>query len=92
MTAITPDVIDAFVVSRPRTAPGSYNHLLGTVTRLFDWLVARTLVLRSPVQAKPRRTSTSRIPFLFDPPTARRLLDDRRQLLLPVADNYSCRS
>jgi integrase len=73
--AITPDVINAFLASRPRPAPRSYNHLLGTVTRLFDWLCARDLVARSPVQAKPRRTPASRVPFLFDPPTARRLLD-----------------
>ena len=73
--AITPGVIDTFLASRPRAAPRSYNHLLGIVTRLFDWLVARDLVPRSPVHAKPRRTTASRLPFLFDPPAARRLLD-----------------
>jgi site-specific recombinase XerD len=72
---ITPAAIDAFLASRPRAAPHSYNQLLGIVTRLFDWLVARDLVPQSPVQAKPRRTTASRLPFLFDPPTARRLLD-----------------
>jgi site-specific recombinase XerD len=75
IAAITPDVIDAFLVSRPRTAPHSYNQLLGTVARLFDWLVARNLVPRSPVQAKRKRTTASRLPYLFDPPTARRLLE-----------------
>jgi site-specific recombinase XerD len=73
--AITPAVIDAFLASRPRTAPRSFNQLLGIVTRLFEWLIARDLVPRSPVQAKPRRTTASRLPFLFDRPTARRLLD-----------------
>jgi site-specific recombinase XerD len=73
--AITPAVIEAFLASRPRTAPRSFNQLLGIVTRLFDWLIARDLVPRSPVQAKPRRTTASRLPFLFDSPTARRLLD-----------------
>jgi site-specific recombinase XerD len=72
---ISPDVIDAFLASRPRAAPRSYNHLLRTVARLFDWLVARDLVPRSPVHAKPRRATRSRFPFLFDPAAARRLLE-----------------
>src|SRR4030095_10611852 len=58
-----------------RRAPRTFNQLRGIVTRLFEWLIARDLVPRSPVQAKPRRTTASRLPFLFDPATARRLLD-----------------
>lgn len=73
--SITPAVIEAFLASRPRTSPHSFNQLLRGVARLFDWLIARDLLPRSPVQAKPRRTTASRPPFLFDPPTARRLLD-----------------
>jgi site-specific recombinase XerD len=72
---VTPAVIDAFLASRPRAAPHSYNQLLGIVTRLFDWLVAHEVVPHSPVHAKPRRTTACRLPFLFDPPTARRLLE-----------------
>jgi integrase len=77
---ITPPVIEAFLASRPRRAPRSFNQLLGIVTRLFEWLIARDLVARSPVQAKPRRTTASRLPFLFDPQVARRLLDAARAL------------
>jgi site-specific recombinase XerD len=73
--AITPPVMEAFLASRPRTSPRSFNQLLGIVGRLFDWLIARDLVPRSPVQTKPRRTTASRLPFLFDPPDARQLLD-----------------
>jgi site-specific recombinase XerD len=73
--AITPAVIEMFLASRPRTSPHSFNQLVGIVARLFDWLIARDLVPRSPVQAKPRRTTPSSLPFLFDPPTAQRLLD-----------------
>jgi site-specific recombinase XerD len=79
--AITPAVIEAFLASRPRTAPRSFNQLLAIVTRLFDWLIERDFVPRSPVQAKPRRTTASRLPFLFDPPTARRLMDAAGALL-----------
>jgi integrase len=72
---ITPDLLDAFLASRPRTTPRSYNHLLGTVARLFNWLVDQGLLGRSPLRAKPRRQNAQRIPFLFDRTTARRLLE-----------------
>ena len=80
LTAVTPDVVDAFLASRPRQAPRSYNHLRGTLARLFDWLAARDLFGPSPVRAKPRRSTRSRLPFLFDDTTARRLLDVASQL------------
>jgi integrase len=72
---IGPDVLEAFLASRPRTTPRSYNHLLGTVARLFGWLVDQGRLERSPLRARPRRQTAQRIPFLFDPPAARRLLD-----------------
>jgi integrase len=78
--AITPDVVDAFLVSRPRHAPRSYNHLRGTLVRLFDWLVAHDQFGPSPVRARPRRSIYSRQPFLFDDTIARRLLDTASQL------------
>lgn len=77
---ISPEVLDAFLASRPRTTPRSYNHLLGTVARLFRWLVAQGLLERSPLRARPRRQTAQRRPFLFDPPTARRLLDVAERL------------
>lgn len=80
LIAITPDVVDAFLASRPRHAPRSYNHLRGTLARLFDWLAAQDLFGSSPVRAKPRRSSQSRLPFLFDDTTARKLLDVASQL------------
>lgn len=81
LEAITPPVIEAFLASRPRSSPRSFNQLLGIVGRLFDWLMARDLVRRSPVQTKPRRTTASCLPFLFDPPNARRLLDAAGKLV-----------
>ena len=87
--AITPAVLEAFLASRPRIAPHSFNQLLGIVARLFDWLIARDLMPRSPIQVKPRRTTASRLPFLFDPPTARRLLDAAGAL--PDTRNTPCR-
>ena len=72
---ITPELLNAFLASRPRRTARSYNHLLGTIARLFDWLVLQGEWERSPVQAKPRRQTTQRMPFLFDQVAARRLLD-----------------
>src|SRR5260221_2342568 len=36
---ITPELVDAFLASRRRNRPRSYNHLLSVVRRLFKWLV-----------------------------------------------------
>jgi site-specific recombinase XerD len=77
---VTPEVVDAFLRSRPRRAPRSYNHLRGTVGRLFDWMVARELIPRSPLRSAPRRVTHVRIPFLFDRVSAERLLDVVRRL------------
>lgn len=77
---VTPEVVDAFLMSRPRPAPRSYNHLRGTVGRLFGWMVARELIPRSPLQSAPRRVTHVRIPFLFDRVSAERLLDVARRL------------
>ena len=80
LSAITPEVVDAFLASRPRHAPRSYNHLRGTLARLFDWLAAHDQFGPSPVRARPRRSTQSRLPFLFDDVIARRLLDTASQL------------
>ena len=77
---ITADVIDQFLASRPRRAPKGYNHLLGVVRRLFDWLVSQQVIATSPVRTRPRPETARRLPFLVDPPLARRLLEVARQL------------
>ncbi len=71
---VMPDHIAAFMASRPRVRPRSYNNLLGTVRRLFDWLVQQEELEQSPVRIGPRRVTAHRNPFIFDPPTVRRLL------------------
>lgn len=75
LEAVSPDVIDDFLATRPRATPRSYNHLLGTVRRLFDWLVQQGTVAASPVQTRTRRQARRRIPFLFGQDTAKRLLE-----------------
>jgi site-specific recombinase XerD len=71
---IAPALLEAFLASRPRTRPRSYNHLLCVVRRLFDWLVAQGDLACSPVRTRPRRETAQRIPFLFNAEQARRLL------------------
>ena len=73
LDAITPELLASFLLSRPRTVSRSYNHLLGVVRRLLEWLVAHWLLGSSPLKAKARRETEHRLPFLFDPPLARRL-------------------
>lgn len=74
LAGITPTLIDAFLRSRPRTRPRSYNHLRGTVGRLFAYFVARGTLAESPLRSPPRRARYVRTPFIFDAQAARRLL------------------
>lgn len=75
ITAITPEVLEAFLASRPRRTPRSYNHLRGTVARLFDWAVGQGLLDSSPLRVRPRRQTARQGPFLFEPAQARQLLE-----------------
>ena len=72
---VTPDVLCAFLDSRPRLRPRSYNHLLGVTRRLFDWMVEQEMLAVSPVRVRPRRETTRRLPYLFDLPHACRLME-----------------
>ena len=76
---LTPEVLDGFLASRPR-APRSYNVLLATVRRLFDWLVLHEHIEISPLRAEPKRIGQSLRPFLFDKVQARSLLDAAARL------------
>jgi integrase/recombinase XerD len=72
---LTAASLDDFLASRPRSRPRSFNHLLGVVGCLLDWAVSQQLIEVSPLRARRRRVTSSRIPFLFDPYQARRVLD-----------------
>lgn len=71
---ITPGVLDHFLASRPRKQPRSYNHLLSTVRRLLNWLVVQGVLARSPLQARTKRVTAPRRPYIFDREAARKLL------------------
>ena len=72
--AVTSSVIDAFMASRSRHRPRSYNHLLGVLRRFFDWAVLQRWINQNPVVERSKRETGKRLPYLFDLTTARRLL------------------
>lgn len=80
LETITPALLDAFLRSRPRPQPRSYNHLVGVLQRFFRWLEDQDLLVPSPLHAQPRRCTSQRTPFLFEPEHVTRLLELAVQL------------
>jgi integrase len=78
--AITNECLERFLASRGRDNPRSYNHLLGVVRRLFEWMVDQQMLPASPLQLRPRRETARKTPVLFDPETIRRLLAEAARL------------
>lgn len=74
ITDINPELLAKFLTSRPRFQPRSYNHLLSVIKGFFKWLAAQGILQHSPVHMRPRRTTTYRIPFLFNRVQAQQLL------------------
>ena len=74
LEAVSSATIDRFLTSRPRPNPRSFNHLLGVVRSLFDWMVQQERISRSPVETKQRRKTAALNPFLFDDLQIRHLL------------------
>jgi site-specific recombinase XerD len=75
LAEITPEILDAFFLGRPRNRPRSFNHLVGVVGRLFEWMVEHEIIDRSPVTTRLRRLGRTRTPCIFDLPTVQRLVD-----------------
>ena len=80
LSQITPAHIEAFVNSRVRPMPRSYNELLGALRGLFDWLVAHEVLPGSPLRCEPRRVPPRRRPFLFNTEQVRCLLEAAAKL------------
>jgi site-specific recombinase XerD len=78
--AITPVVIDTFLVSRPRRRPRSFNHLRGVLARFFAWAVSRDLIPSSPVRTPTRPGSGARIPCILSVDQVRRLVTGAARL------------
>ena len=80
LDAITGACLEQFLASRGRVNPRSYNHLLGVVRRLFDWIVSQQALSVSPLQVRPRRETARRLPFLFEPAVIKQLLAQAARL------------
>jgi integrase len=80
MKSITDTVLADFFASRPRHMPRSFNHLVGVIERLFDWLIRQDRLERSPLTTRHRRRGNTRHPFIFDRAAARKLLDRASRL------------
>ena len=78
--AIDGECLQAFLDSRHRTNPRSYNNLLGDVRRLFEWMVGQQVLVGSPLTARAQPQTARRLPFLFSDDTIRRLLISARAL------------
>jgi site-specific recombinase XerD len=76
---ITAVVIDTFLVSRRRSAR-SYNHLLGVVRRVLEWLFVQGVPGVVQYRGRARRETGRRIPVILDDAHALRLLDAARRL------------
>jgi site-specific recombinase XerD len=72
---ITTKLIEDFLHSRPRKRPRSYNHLISTIERLFTWLIKQSYLADFSLNLQKRQETSQRIPFLFTPDMARKLLD-----------------
>lgn len=75
IAAIDGEFLQRFLDSRRRAHGRSYNHLLGDVRRLFDWVVSQQILPTSPLQAKNQPETARRLPYLYSPETIRRILD-----------------
>jgi len=80
LSQITGAHLDAFLASRPRRSPRSYNGLIGAVRGLLDWMVVHEVLSESPLRCEARRVAPPRRPFLFSLDQARRLLEVAEQL------------
>jgi site-specific recombinase XerD len=78
--AITNGCLERFLASRGRDNPRSYNHLLGIVRRLFEWMVDQRILRGSPLQLRPRRETARKTPVLFNAETIRQLLAEAARL------------
>ena len=62
---VTGEVLNDFFASRTRTRPRSYNHLVGVVRRLFEWMVSQEMLAASPFRAVPRRAVVQLKPHIL---------------------------
>jgi len=79
-TSLTPQLIDEFLNSRPRSRPRSFNHLLGVLRCFFAWLIVQGRFTHYPIRTRPRPITARLLPFLFEPEQVQRILEIAAEL------------
>lgn len=74
LSQLTSRLLAELVASRPRHSARSVNHLVAVTAGFLDWAVTQQRLPESPLHRVRRRETERRLPFLFDPAQARRLL------------------
>ncbi|EKD45872.1 MAG: hypothetical protein ACD_69C00102G0002 [uncultured bacterium] len=78
---IDQNFLEEFLISRPRSRPRSYNHLVSVIHRFCDWLVREEKISVSPASLiRSRRATSQRIPFIFNSSNFKTLLTLSEQL------------
>jgi site-specific recombinase XerD len=77
---VTAEVLDCFLASRTRTRPRSYNHLVGVLRRLFEWMVGQEIVVVSPLRAVLRRAAVQLKPHILKHDEVKQILILAEQL------------
>lgn len=75
LAGLTARLLDEFVASRPRPRDRSFNLLVGIVNGFLRWSVGQQRLEAMPWQGTRRKVTDQRLPFLFDPSQARRVLE-----------------
>lgn len=71
---INAELIEAFLASRPRKRPRSYNHLVSVVRRLFNWMIKQHYLYSFPSHIQTWQETSQKTPFIFTPAMVRDLL------------------
>lgn len=77
---ITDSMLQEFFNSRKRKNNRSYNHLLGVVRRLFEWLVNQQIIELSPLKLKPLSETRKELPYIFEPSMVRSIINETAKL------------
>lgn len=65
ITSITIKKLEEFLMSRNRSRPRSYNHLLSVIRNFFKWLMMDQNLQPIFQFPEPRRAVSQRLPFIF---------------------------
>ncbi|MBX9951472.1 MAG: tyrosine-type recombinase/integrase [Candidatus Obscuribacterales bacterium] len=72
---ITTQVVDKFFANRPPSRPNTHNQLIGSLRRLFQWMLSQGMLSESPLRSTRKRRATEELkPYIFSSDEVKRLL------------------